>query len=94
MVKYTFLIKPLFFMFNLLFATWLVFKIEKMSPSDFGRYKYFFDKAEPSATIHTNEIKSLKRICDEYRAGKIDSITLEQKLTKFLNTPKSNKSPR
>ena len=91
MIKYTFLIKPLFFIFNLLFATWLVFKIEKISPSDFGRYKSFFEETESSTAIHANHIKSLKKICDEYKNGKIDSITLEQKLNKLLIKSKSDK---
>ena len=42
MKKYNFLFKPLFFIFNLLLATWLVLEIEKIKPSDFSKRPSFF----------------------------------------------------
>jgi hypothetical protein len=83
MKNYHFLFKPVFFIFNLLFATWLVFKIEDISPSDFGKYKSIFDDP-PGSPAHKK--KCLKKICTDYKSGAIDSIALEQKLEKYINT--------
>jgi len=47
MKKYKFLLKPIFFIINLLFATWLILKIEKLNPSDFGKYRSIFEKTAP-----------------------------------------------
>ena len=93
MAKYTFLLKPLFFIFNLLFATWLVFKIENISPSDFGSYKYLFEETPPSILqIKTSEVYYLKKLCSEYKSGKIDSINFEQKFNKLLPLPGCKKT--
>ena len=37
MKKFDFLIKPVFFTCNLVFATWLVLTIDRIEPSDFGQ---------------------------------------------------------
>lgn len=87
MKKYTFLFKPAFFIFNLLFATWFVFKIEEMSPSDFGKYSSLFDDP-PGSMAHRK--KELKKIIVDFKAGKLDSIQLEKKLESYFESP--NKS--
>lgn len=51
MKKYNFLFKPVFFIFNLLLATWLVLEIEKIKPSDFSKRPSFFkQKTSPART--------------------------------------------
>lgn len=83
MKNYTFLLKPAFFIFNLIFATWLVFKIEEISPSDFGKYKSLFEDTPGSIGYKK---KRLKKIIIEYKAGKIDSIQLERQLENYLES--------
>ena len=85
---YNFLFKPAFFIFSLLFATWMVIKIEKIKPSDFG-----IDESpviQPNHTLYDsymlNGKKYLENISTEYKAGKIDSIMLDKKLTIFLDS--------
>lgn len=80
--KYKFLVKPVFFIFNLLFSTWLVFKIEKLSPSDFGRYRHLFESHPKPSPISLHK-KEIKKLCDDYKAGLLDSTQLESKLTKL-----------
>jgi len=43
---YAFILKPVFFILSLLFATWLTLYIERLAPSDFGKYEYIFS-SEP-----------------------------------------------
>ena len=83
MKNYSFLIKPAFFLFNLVFATWLVFKIEEISPSDFGKYKSLFE--DPPGSIGYKK-KNLKRIIVDFKAGKLDSLQLERKIEKYLES--------
>jgi hypothetical protein len=87
---YKFLLKPIFFIFNLLFACWLVLKIEKISPSDFGKRKFLFESApKPNVVnykdscIHTNNY--IKGLCSGYKSGKISGSQLYIELEKFLN---------
>jgi len=87
MKKYLFLLKPASFIFNLLFATWLVLHIEKIRPSDFGEYKSLFDPPTVSTPDKTKSKKYLKQIFFDYKAGKLDSIELELKLDKYLTPP-------
>ena len=99
MKKYKFLLRPLFFIFNLVFATCMVFKIEQISPSDFGRYKSLFENPPIPNAVHTPrnyqgdkqsqfslkpQLEDLKKICFDYKSGLIDSIVLEQQLKKKL----------
>ena len=87
MKKYKFLLKPIFFIFNLLFATWLVLSIEKIKPSDFGEHKKFFE-APPKPRIVTKDDKAyLRTLALEFKYGMIDSVKLERKLDKFLAAP-------
>jgi len=86
MEKYKFLLKPAFFIFNLLFSTWLVFQIEKISPSDFGKYKSIFEN--PPKPIPVQKKQELKKLCADYKAGLLDSAGLEQRLDKFLVSQK------
>jgi hypothetical protein len=95
MRDYRFIIKPLFFIFNLLFATWLVFKIETISPSDFGRYKALFESKSPtSPALKTDNYgtsisdkKFLKNLFYSYHIGLIDSVELDQELDSFFKSP-------
>lgn len=96
MEKYSFLLKPIFFIFSLLFATWLVVEIEKISPSDFGEYESYVSQEPYNPSEHFNDSiykyqsrKYLKSICDGYKAGVVDSVSLDKKLHVFLETTKS-----
>ncbi|MCE3225901.1 MAG: hypothetical protein K0S32_452 [Bacteroidetes bacterium] len=84
MNKYSFLFKPVFFVFNLIFATWLVLAIEKIQPSDFGKYKSIFDKAPKPKTVTTNDKDYLKALFIKYKTGQLDSLNLEKELDKFV----------
>ncbi|MCW3076746.1 MAG: hypothetical protein JWO32_1355, partial [Bacteroidetes bacterium] len=83
MKNYRFILKPLFFIFNLLFATWLVLKIEKIEPSDFGEYKSIFYKGAMPKMVTQKDKQYLKNLCSEYKNGKIDSLKLEKQLEDF-----------
>jgi hypothetical protein len=94
MKNYNFLFKPFFFICSLLFATWLVFYIESISPSDLGRYESLFNNKQKSLSKEqkaqssiTYNKQCLKKICGDYKAGLIDSTTLDQQLEKFLKDP-------
>ena len=103
MRKYKFLFKPLFFIFSLLFATWLVIKIEKISPSDFGRYRSLFEKeVKPVPVRHSNcnEAKcissgkvALKILCMQYKQGIVDSSSLDKQLEIFFKNYHAAHSP-
>jgi hypothetical protein len=84
MKKYKFLLKPAFYIFSLFFATWLVFKIERIKPSDFGRYKHLFGE-RPKFIKSKLDKKNLKKLCIDYKAGVIDSLELERKIDKILS---------
>lgn len=79
-----FILKPLFFIFNLVFATWLVLQIEKISPSDFGRYKTLFDTPEPLSPEKLGDKAYLKRLCSDYKNGKLDSLEVEELINRYL----------
>lgn len=88
MKNYSFLLKPLFFIACLLFSTWLVIKIEKISPSDFG-------EPEPPVKVEVfspEQIQFYRRylhhLCEKYNAGKIEKEELNEKLLFFLETLK------
>jgi hypothetical protein len=83
MKNYSFLFKPVFFLFNLIFATWLVFKIEAIAPSDFGKYKSLFE--DPPGSMGYKK-KQLKKLFVDYKIGKLDSIQLEKRLETYLET--------
>ena len=87
MKTYKFLFKPLFFIFNLLFATWLVLKIEKIKPSDFGEHKKFFDPAPAPRIVTKDDKVFLRSLALEFKYGLVDSLTLEKKLDQFLESP-------
>jgi len=87
MRKYKFLLKPLFYIFNLLVATWLVLLIEQSRPSDFGKYQYFLKGERPPAVIIDNNKQYLKGLFRGYRTGKIDSVQLERELARFFAWP-------
>jgi len=85
MKKYKFLLKPLFFIFNLVFATCLVLFIEKIKPSDFGRHRSLFENEIPPLTPTVYNKEYLKKICHDYRCGLIDSAQVEKKLDIFFS---------
>jgi hypothetical protein len=83
--KYKFLFKPAFFIFNILFSTWLVIKIEQISPSDFGRYKYWFE-ARPKVPDLARKNR-IQKLCNDYKAGLLDSTQLESKILNLIEDP-------
>jgi hypothetical protein len=86
MKKYKFIIKPLLFIFNLLFATWLVFAIEDIKPTDFGRYEYLFEDP-PAVKTRKQKKEHLIRISSEYRKGIIDTTELVRQIDMYLALP-------
>jgi len=89
MENYKFIFKPLFFIFNLIFATWLVFVIEEIKPSDFGRYKYLFDEP-PALKTKMHKKNHLIKICADYKAGVLDSTELVKRIDMYLASPQEN----
>ena len=91
MKKYQFLFKPVFFIFNLCFACWLVLKIEKISPSDFGKHRSLFESAPKPVSLNVDSCKYAKKylenLCSTYKAGLIDGPKLQEELEKLLKTP-------
>jgi hypothetical protein len=86
MKNYSFLIKPIFFIFNLLFATWLVIKIEQLSPSDFGKNKSLFERSQPRPdNIPVYDKYYLKKLADDYKSGKLDSAAFDLQLEIFID---------
>ena len=87
MKRYKFLIKPIFFIFNLVFATWLVFKVEETWPSDQHKYETLFENKHDFKSENAKEF--LKKICEDYRSGKIDSLELDSSIRHFLSNQQS-----
>jgi hypothetical protein len=87
MTEYKFLLKPLFFIFNLIFATWLVLKIEQIQPSDFGRYRSIFESKDQLNPEKLRQKKYLEKIFSEYKHGLLDSVQVAGKLEKYLLAP-------
>ncbi|MDQ3046934.1 MAG: hypothetical protein M3R27_05245 [Bacteroidota bacterium] len=94
MENYKFLLKPILFIFNLLFATWLVLQIEKVSPSDFGRHKAIFDTQPVVAPVLTYDKYFIKQIAIDYKAGRIDSLTFDRLLNEHLGMVDKNRSEK
>lgn len=86
MKKYRFILKPALFIFNLLFATWLVFAIEGIKPTDFGRYGYLF---EDTPALKTKKLKKqhLVKICSDFKSGKLDTTDLLKRIDMYLALP-------
>jgi hypothetical protein len=94
MKKIDFLFKPIFFIFSLLFAAWMLMKIEKLNPSDFDDHKTHVSQKSnkiPDSCLWNNRKKYLQNLCTSYKAGMIDSSRLDEKLTIFLEST-GNKS--
>ena len=89
MKTYTFLFKHMFFMFSLLVASWLVLKIEKLRPSDFGKEKYLFED-EQVVSVSKYDEQYLKKLFLEYKFGIINSRQLDEKINLFLNPKLKN----
>ena len=86
MKNYHFILKPILFIFNLMFATWLVFEIESITPSDFGRYGYLFEDP-PALTTKKLKKEHLIKICADYKAGKLDTGALVEQIDMYLALP-------
>ena len=88
MKRFKFILKPALFIFNLLFATWLVFTIEEIKPTDFGRYEYLFE--DPPA-LKTKKLKKehLIKICTDYKTGVLDTNELVRKIDMYLALPEA-----
>jgi hypothetical protein len=80
MNSYKFLLKPLIFIFNLLFATWLVFRIEQVSPTDLGMTDR---KASANADPETVR-KKFRQLCIDFKTGRINSTQLEQEFDHLI----------
>lgn len=91
MKQYKFLFKPVFFIFNLVFATWLVLKIEQLKPSDFGRHKHFFEPAPPKRIVTREDKAFLLTVAQEYKNGLMDSATVARKFEEFLTPQEEQK---
>lgn len=84
MKNYSFLLKPLFYIFTLVFSTWMVLAIEKISPSDFGDYKSLFEDRRSEGYPFEYHKQNLRQLFLEYKHSEIDSIQMEQKLDSFF----------
>jgi hypothetical protein len=93
MKNYKFILKPLFFLFNLVFATWLVFAIEKISPSDFGQYKHLFDTQKDPMQIDRENKIHLMKLLQDFKNGALDSADVAGRLEHFLVLP-ANSRPK
>jgi hypothetical protein len=88
MKKYNFLFKPAFFIVSLLFATWLVFYIDKLSPPEPDKSS----SLPRSINQWNNKNKRssdkifLKRICCDYKSGLIDSAAMDRHLESFIDS--------
>lgn len=93
MRNYTFILKPLFFIFNLVFATWLVFAIEKISPSDFGQYKSLFDTRKDPIEVDRENKAHIMKLLQDFKNGALDSTDVVARLEHFLVLP-ANSRPK
>jgi hypothetical protein len=84
MKKYDFLLKPLFFIINLVFATWLVLAIERAHPSDFGSFGSIFNPPERPRKVTHADKAFLRKLIVGYKQGQIDSLLVERQLDSFL----------
>jgi hypothetical protein len=92
--RYSFIFKPLFFIFSLLFATALVLKIEEIQPSDFGERQHFITPNAKNQDGVLPDKKQLKRLYIEYLSGKIDSTQLLKKLDLLFEETEKSKVSR
>ncbi len=94
MGKYSFLVKPVFYILSLIFSCWMVFSIEKISPSDFGKYRSLFEK--PSVQKKNSDdndqtsFAKLKIIYSDYKKGLIDSTTFFRMLNSITDEKKQD----
>jgi hypothetical protein len=84
MKEYTFLFKPFFFIFNLIFATWLVLSIERLKPSDFGNKKSIFERPATLRKVSEADKPKLRQLAYDFKSGKIDEATLEKEIDAFV----------
>ena len=88
MKQYSFLFKPIFFIVNLILATWLVLAIEQVEPSDFGQYKSFFESPARPKKVYPEDKARLKELAIRFKQGRIDESTLDKELEAFLEPVK------
>jgi hypothetical protein len=86
MKNYKFLLKPLLFIINIVFASYLVLEIENLKPSDFDKYTSLFGNEIKAREFHKNGKDYLKNIFIKYRAGNIDSLSFDKELESFLKS--------
>lgn len=84
MKTYSFLFKPVFFIINLIFATWLVLAIEQVEPSDFGQYRSLFESPARPKKVFPDDKPKLKKLATDFKEGRIDENTLDKELEAFL----------
>lgn len=72
------------FIFNLLLATWLVFKIEELKPSDFERTPDSNNEVKTEAPEEDSK-QFLKTLFLNYKSDLIDSLEFENQLEEFIN---------
>lgn len=82
-----FLFKPVFFIFSLLCASWLVLKIEQLSPSDFGKYRSLFESSpapRQGKELPDSKKKQLKKLVIDYKSGLLDSTLFDRKMDELF----------
>jgi hypothetical protein len=68
-----------------MFATWLVFKVESLQPSDFGRFKSVFEPVEAKPkNVPQYDKHYLKMLADDYKSGRLDSAMFDLQLDRFI----------
>ncbi len=88
MKNYQFLLKPVFYICSLLFATWLILEIEKVSPSDFQSNNVQKPSGDTSKTPIDFKPRYyfLKKLSLDYKIGVIDSLEFDHQLILFLKS--------
>jgi len=84
MKNYSFLFKPAFYIFSLVFATWMVIKIDSISPSDFGGSNPSDHKKIANAANILYLKQYIFNACEAYKTGKIDRKGLEDELNAIV----------
>lgn len=84
-MSYRFLLKPLFFIFSLIFATCLVLFIERLAPSDLGSAgTYFRSQPVEHPAVHHYDKEMLRKLCEDYKNGVLTGPGLDSSLTRLL----------
>jgi hypothetical protein len=85
MERYNFLFKPVFFIVSLLFSSWLVIQVERLQPSDLGRFEKLFDSGEKEEKPSPEYIRAyLHTLYRDHQEGRISDQVLTIEVYKFL----------